>query len=166
MNAAAVCQALEGIVGNLTDSGGAPDQAAMQWLQAMKEIVRMPGNRDKTDWAVFVSTEDLDETEETVGSAAAATLYGYLGINKDLNDSLVISTYNAANPTVAAGDLNDGGALTTANIVIYDAAVTTYGGVAFPKGIYHDTGLTIAATQSDEGAVDASTAKAVVVYRQ
>lgn len=165
MNAAQICQSLEGIVGNLAVSGGNPAQDAMQWLQSMKDVIRMPGNRDATDWAYFVSTEDLDETEETVGSAAAATLYGVLGINKDTDDSQGFSTYNAAAPTVAAGDLNDGGVLTTYNIAVFNGAIS-YAPVVLPGGIYHDTGLTIAATATDEGAVAASSAKAIVVYRQ
>lgn len=156
---------LEGMLSGFSATYNQPDTAVAQFVEMCKMIMRMPANRDLTDWELFISTGSLTETEEAV-YAAAATLYGVLGMCDGSNDDYIFSTYNAANPTVASTDLNDGGNLSSSFVVRNaSASATNFGSVVLPGGLAHDTYLTIAASERDEGSVTASTAKAWVLYR-
>lgn len=161
---------LEGIVSSIPSD--APENRAGQfvaaWVEMCKMIMRLPGNESLTDWDLFASTIDLDETEETI-DASAATLYAVLARSIETED-IIISTYNAANPTLASTDLNDGGNLST-SFFIEDAASAAaadavYAAAVWPHGIAHATALTIGASERDEGtAVAANAVRVWVLYR-
>ena len=164
-SAKSVCDRLEGFLGSVTNTYGSPDQFVAEWIKFAKMVVMAPGNRDKEDWNFKGTTAALSATEQAI-EASAGTLYGVLGVVLTEAEDVTFSTYNAANPTVAGTDLNDGGNLSSSFVVRADSAtVTKYGGWVSPGGVYHDTYITVAATQRDEGAI-AGTNQAYVLYRE
>jgi hypothetical protein len=164
-SAKSVCDRLEGFLGSVTNTYGNPDQFVAEWVKMAKQVVMAPGNRDKEDWNFKGTTAALSATEQAI-EASAGTFYGGVGVVLTEAEDVTFSVYNHANPTVAAGDLNDGGNLVASWVVRADSAtVTKYGGILCPGGIYCDTYINIAATQRDEGAI-AGTDQAYVLYRE
>ena len=116
--------------------------------------------------AVKQITSWADSTEQTVSSGQCRVTAVEVMRNISQANEVYLTFWDASNPTVAGTDLNDGGNLSSSFVVRADSAtVTKYGGALFPQGIYHDTYITVAATQRDEGAI-AGTNQAYVLYRE
>jgi hypothetical protein len=147
---------LEGFVSTYSDVLTAP-QGLSTFAELCKAVMRQQSLRDQTDWELY-HTAVLTTSEETI-DASAATVYGIAFIN-GAGDTSTLGLFDAANPTVAIGDLNDGGNLRIALV----AAASTIKCAVFPEGIPFSTALTIAAMETDEGSTGIS-GTALVVYR-
>jgi hypothetical protein len=168
---------LEGYVSTLVNTGVTPATAAgintlmfepvYEWILEMKRIMRQPGNRDLTDWAIAADQSVVNASASGLLYTGASTLYGLLWGSIDAAEGTVMVTYDHAAKTIdwpgAAPDI-----LMRTMIwrgVVAGVGNREYVAQAFPMGIPFATAISCSADGTGGTAPAANDVSVLAVYR-
>jgi hypothetical protein len=166
-----IIQRLEGYVGTLANSGltASPavneTQAVSTWLEQVKAVLRAPGNRDLTDWELYIDGSVIKTSADCLAYTGASTLYAAL-FGTIGNQAQWYPIYDHAAKTFDATAALD--ALTRG--MVYQAASASasyreYTGVVWAHGIAFVTAISIGAEDFDGTDSTANDNSVVLLYR-
>lgn len=167
---------LEGYVSTLVNSGLTPASATgintkmyepvFEWVNVMKRLMRQPGNRDLTDWALAADGSIIKTSADGLLYTGASTLYGLLLGTIEADAITWVAIYDHAAKTFDATAALD--ALTRGLISLPAAAAATsreYHGVVYEQGLPFATAISLAAENYDGTDTTASDISVLAVYR-
>ena len=148
-------EGLSGFIGGSSDDAQVPSpdlaaidtQAAYDWIEACKVIMRSHQRRNLATWELAY-LNDIDEDSDVIVSAAC-TLYGILLDFHDVT-TMLAGRFEARNVnSTFAYDATAGLAATSQVVLTYPAnavtAISEFHGYTWTKGVVYTTGITAAA---------------------
>jgi hypothetical protein len=146
-----ICAKMDGMVGTMAVSADAGQHVAF-FIQACKDIMRLPANRSLTTWN-FQSLSDIDEDGATqTGDAdliAATKFYGLLVGHLD-DQANWVAILDADSGTLAGENALANGTMAVLQVpAVTTAGVEEFYSAVYPRGIALGTGLTVHADGLD-----------------
>jgi hypothetical protein len=167
---------LEGYCSTLVNSGVTPATAAgintfmfepvFEWVNVCKRLMRQPGNRDQTDWALGADGSIVNASSSGLVYTGASTLYATLFGSIDTAHAVVNVLYDHANKTLDFTAALDA----LARALVYQPAAASaanreYMGVVWEQGIPIATAISWSSDGVDGTAPAANDVSMLNLYR-